>query len=87
MIHILKTDPDVFEAVASGMKTFEVRRNDRGFCVGDTLILRQTRFSRLEMQNGEPLAYTGKEAERTVTYILTESIYGLQPGWVIMALR
>ena len=36
----LKILPEYFEAVKSGKKTFELRKNDRDFCVGDILILR-----------------------------------------------
>lgn len=35
MIHQLKCDSKFFEDVASGKKTFEVRKNDRDFFVGD----------------------------------------------------
>ncbi|GAB2021708.1 hypothetical protein RyT2_07820 [Pseudolactococcus yaeyamensis] len=38
-IHRLKLHSDYFEAVKNGIKTFEIRKNDRGFKVGDTLIL------------------------------------------------
>lgn len=41
MIHDLKTAPVYFERVVSGEKTFEVRKDDRGFQSGDTLILRE----------------------------------------------
>lgn len=37
--HTLKTWPIPFEAVWQGVKTFEVRRDDRGFAVGDRLRL------------------------------------------------
>jgi len=42
MEHVLKTDPEVFEALVSGRKTYELRRDDRGFAVGDRLTLRET---------------------------------------------
>lgn len=37
--HILKCDLPYFDAVESGDKTFEIRRNDRGYQKGDTISL------------------------------------------------
>lgn len=42
MIHQLKIDSEYFDDVASGKKTFEVRKNDRNFLVGDFLALNET---------------------------------------------
>ena len=39
MLHVLKTVQPYFEALWSGEKRFEVRKNDRGFEVGDSLCL------------------------------------------------
>lgn len=36
----LKTDPELFEATLNGTKDWEIRFNDRGFKVGDKLVLR-----------------------------------------------
>lgn len=38
--HELKILPKYFSEVYSGNKTFEVRKNDRNFKVGDMLILK-----------------------------------------------
>ena len=37
--HILKTEAQHFDAVVSGEKTFEMRKDDRGFETGDYLLL------------------------------------------------
>lgn len=38
-LHILKTLPEHFDAVRRGVKRAELRRDDRGFSVGDVLAL------------------------------------------------
>lgn len=87
-IHELKTDPAVFEAVARGDKTHEIRLNDRNFQVGDTLLLRETESTGAEMHPDslrptKPLVYTGRTATRTVSHIQTG--YGLADGWCILS--
>lgn len=83
--HELKTDPAVFDAVARGVKTHEIRLNDRNFKVGDMLVLRETRYSGAEMAMypGMPLVYTGRAALREVSHVQTG--YGLEPGWCILS--
>lgn len=87
--HELKTDPDVFQASWEGLKNFEIRLNDREFNPGDILKLRETRFSGQQMQEGLPLEYTGREIEQIVKYVLHGHLagYGLDEGWVIMAVQ
>jgi len=81
----LKTDPDPFDAVASGVKTHEIRRNDRDYKVGDTLVLRKTRYTGDQMHClGKPLQYTGETVRRTVTHI--QDGYGLDDHLVILSL-
>ena len=40
MIHELKCAPDYFARLADGSKTFEIRKDDRGYQAGDELVLR-----------------------------------------------
>ena len=83
--HELKTDPDAFDAVAAGLKTHEIRRDDRGFRVGDKLILRRTESSGWAMKNtGAPLVYSDvPPQERTISHI--QRGYGLDPDWCILS--
>lgn len=83
--HELKTDPEVFQASFWGKRDYEIRYNDRDYQVGDTLILRETEFSGEEMKQGKPLRYTGLKMTRTICHVLTG--YGLQDGWVILAVN
>lgn len=83
-IHKLKTDTEVFSMSFSGIKPWEIRKNDRGFEVGDLIILQETKYSGEEMRNGKPLEYTGRELSRIISYILRPGAYGLHPDWVIM---
>lgn len=79
-VHVLKTWPKYFEAVYFGDKTFEVRRNDRNFQVGDTLLLREW--------DPETEDYTGRKLEVQVTYMTDVADMGvLKEGYVIMGIR
>jgi hypothetical protein len=83
MQHILKTDPAVFQAVVDGAKTYEIRFNDRGFAVGDELLLRETTATGAEIAGGAALGYTGREVVKHVSHVLTG--YGLTDGWAILS--
>jgi len=85
--HELKTDSQVFDAVLEGRKTFEIRKDGRGFSVGDLLKLRRTLRTGEEMKKGFPLEYVGPPLYVYVTYILRGPIYGLADGWVIMGIK
>lgn len=75
--HSLKVEPQYFDALIEGRKTFEVRFNDREFQVGDVLAF-------LEYDKGR---YTGAPVfKRTVSYILTDEFIGLTTGFVCMGL-
>lgn len=75
-IHDLKILPTYFTHVAKGQKTFELRYDDRDYCVCDLLLLR-------EWSNGE---YTGRRIMVEVTYLL-KGFNGLKDGWVILGIK
>lgn len=58
--HRLRTWPRYYQAVVEGRKTFEVRKDDRAFAVGDVLHLVEW-----SIHGGE----TGREVKRKVIYI------------------
>lgn len=74
--HHLKTWPNFFNEVASGVKTFEIRKNDRDFREGDILVLQEWLPGNQE--------YSGRELTRRVAYLLIG--WGLQPDYVCMSL-
>lgn len=78
MIHELKCWPKFFQAMVDGLKTFEVRKDDRGFQVGHILHLREW--------DPETEKYTDREGWATVKYILRGPGWGIEAGYVVMSL-
>lgn len=76
--HELKCWPEFFRHIVSGAKTFELRRDDRGYRAGDELLLREWSKSG---------GYTGREMQVEVTYLLSGPVMGIAEGWVCMAIR
>lgn len=70
MIHQLKIDSKYFEDVVSGKKTFEVRKNDRNFMVGDFIGLNELTPHPCN-EKGEHKE-TGRCAVVYINYILDE---------------
>lgn len=75
MIHKLKIHPAYFKDVCTGKKSFEIRKNDRDYKVGDILLLQEF--------VPETKEHTGRVVERKVIYI-TE--YAQQENYVVMAI-
>lgn len=73
-IHELKILPEYFEAVVSGDKRFEIRKNDRNYEKGDILRLN-------EYQDGQ---YTGDVHVAEITYITD---YAQQDGYVVLGIK
>ena len=98
--HILKVEHEYMDALKSGEKKFEVRRDDRGFQKGDRLIL--CRWGKCR-SNGSSYGYMNDDGrvvstsnwsysaidsvERKITYILTGGQFGIEPGYVVLGLK
>lgn len=80
MTHALKTWPEYFQQVNTGNKTFEVRKMDRPFKVGDSILLQE--FDPITGQ------YTGKELHFNISYILTDAErFGIKKGYCVLSLK
>lgn len=74
-IHKLKTWTGYYQAVFDGVKTFEIRLNDRDYRVGDDLIL--------EEYEPDKERYTGRKCRAKITYITD---FGQVGGYVVMSI-
>jgi ASC-1-like (ASCH) protein len=79
MIHELKTWNKYYQEVFMGRKTFEVRKNDRNFQKGDTLIIKEWDNTKKE--------YTGRSLARNVTYVLQGGSFGVGEDYVVMSIQ
>ncbi len=98
MIHELKTWPEFWDAVDRGEKTFEVRKDDRGFQVGDVLALQ--RWQPLEETPSMNGTYTDRygvhlnwvdrakgEIRVSVTYKMPGGRFGIDPAFCVLGFK
>lgn len=82
-VHELKIQQDYYENVFNGRKTFELRKNDRGFQVGDLIQFRVLGKNLFGLDNSilTPQLYV-------ITYIL-ENVpeYGLDKEYCILGIK
>jgi hypothetical protein len=78
LTHPLKVWPRFIPALADGSKTFEARRDDRNFQIGDTLSLYGW--------DPDTGLETGWRQTRTVTYKLSGPAFGIEADFCILGL-
>lgn len=76
MIHELKIYNEYFEDVLTGVKSFEIRKNDRNFNVGDLLALNEF----------DGVTYTGRCCLVSVDYIMNNPDY-VKENMVVMSIK
>lgn len=76
-VHELKIQQKYFTAVLWGKKPFEIRKNDRGFKVGDFLALNEI---------DDEGKYTNHSVIMKVTYVLDDNEY-LKDGYVALGIE
>ena len=77
--HKLKLKIDFCEAVLNGTKTFEIRKNDRDFKMGDLI-----NFTPVD-NDGEAGYHKVQNCTYKITYIL--SGWGLKDNYVVLAIK
>ena len=93
-IHVLKCWPQYYRAIESGEKTWEIRKNDRDYHVGDILHLRPwdpvshvylPLPGRMDWDTRTCMYLQSGEIEVRVTYIADLSF--IMPGYVGMSIE
>ena len=80
--HNIKLRVEFCDAVVSGEKSFEIRRNDRGYQQGDHII-----FQAVERDGQQvyPVPHPVNDLEFEITYVLNG--YGLENGFVAFGIK
>jgi hypothetical protein len=79
MTHEIKCRTEYFKAIRMGYKTFEIRKNDRDYKLGDKLLLKE--WDNVNQK------YTNMEQEVDVIYILYGGQFGIEEGYVVMSIN
>lgn len=77
MTHSIKCESFFYESVDSGEKTFEIRKMDRPYKMGDNVILQ-------EFKDGK---YTGRECTFRIGLVLDPLLFkGISKGYCVFSL-
>lgn len=88
-IHELKILPIYFEEVVKGNKTFEIRKDDRDFKIGDILLLKEYDPDKKYLDiKDEETHYSGKKILKKILYVLKDiPSLGLKEGYVLLGIK
>lgn len=77
--HELRSWPRYFADTVAGIRTYDLRRDDRGFQVGDELLLRE--------YDPDAGAYTGRTHRVRIVHMMRHTEFsGLAPRYVVLGL-
>lgn len=82
--HEMKLHTRWFDAVANGLKRYEIRKDDRGgFKAGDYLILRE-----IDFDENKVVFYTGRAIAVKIMHVLTAEEFpaGIKEGYAILSI-
>lgn len=77
--HELKTWPAYFQAMIDGNKKFDIRKDDRGYMLGDEL--------RLQEYDQHLGLYTGRGLSAIVDFKVDGGQFGIEPGYCVLSVR
>ena len=85
MIHQIKLVQPYVDAVYKGLKTFEVRKNDRDYQIGDIIDF----IPVIKTKAGEviPIKHPITNKRYVITYILNGGDYGIDKDYVVFAIK
>lgn len=83
--HTLKCWRESFQSVWDGVKTFEYRKNDRDYQVGDSLMINEI-LPYVEYADGSP-HYTGRAVGATIVHILHGPDFGVPEGYCVLGIH
>lgn len=78
-VHKLKIWSKHFVSILLKQKTFEVRKDDRDFCVGDELILQEF--------NPVKKIFSRREVTCIITYKLDGGQFGIKKGYCVLGIN
>jgi hypothetical protein len=84
--HELKTWPEPFQAVWDNKKHHEVRIDDRGYMVGDILVLREYDPSSASSTVSVPRGFTGRVIRVGISYVSQAGTWGLPPNLCVLSI-
>ncbi len=98
--HRLKCWPGPYREIVSGRKAFEIRKNDRGYVVGDLLVLEEWDPAKIQELKGrldsqgqptnlpvdETVGYTGRSVRALVTSVAEAGTWGLPPDVCVLGI-
>ncbi len=77
-IHFIKSWPEFFSRVVKGEKPWEIRLDDRGYQIGDQVVM--------EEYSPTTCTYTGAWVQGSIVYMHSE-VMGLKDGYVCFTFK
>ena len=86
--HEIKCWPEPFAAVLAGTKRYEIRKDDRGYAVGDEMVLKEWEpHSDVRNDEGTYGYNTGRTLTVRVTYLTPGGAWGLPADLCVMSIE